>query len=127
MRLLEYFFIFIFICCLAFMSCDEAQMILEPPLSPENTLSQQTQGICIEIIPTEKGNPGHGLGTRSVYINGIGVAALKDDTFKIFPVGTLIIKEVNDNTNTLAHSIRPMLKGSNLGYIKKSKNEKSDF
>ena len=62
------------------------------------SLAQQTQGIRIEITPTEEGNPGHGSGTRSVYINAIGVVALKDDTLKTFPVGTLIIKEVNNNT-----------------------------
>ena len=75
-----------------------------------NIQPQDTRGIRVEITPTEEGNPGHGSGTRSVYINGIGVAALKDDTRKTFPTGTLIIKEVNNNTKTFVQHVASMTK-----------------
>ena len=92
--------------CLACLACDEAQQIMRPVLPPELS----TPGIRIEITPTEAGNPGHGFGTRSVYINGIGVGALRDETLKAFPIGTLIIKEVNNNTNTFVQHVAIMKK-----------------
>ena len=108
----HYFLILIMLCCLAFIACDEAQQIMKPVLPPELSAA----GIRIEIKPTEAGNPGHGFGTRSVYINGIGVAALKDDTRKTFPIGTFIIKEVNNNTNTFVQHVAIMKKTDDPAY-----------
>ena len=79
---------------------------MKPVLPPELS----AEGIRIKIKPTEQGNPAHGFGTRSVYINGIGVAALKNDTLKTFPIGTLITKEVNNNTNTFVQHVAIMKK-----------------
>ena len=115
MRHSRYLFTFLLLCCLAFIACDEAQQIMKPVVPP--VLSEEdARGIRIEIAPTENGNPGHGFGRRSVYINGIGVAALKDDTLKMFPVGTLIIKEVNDNTNTFVQHVAIMKKTNETEY-----------
>ncbi|MDE0013034.1 MAG: cytochrome P460 family protein [Candidatus Poribacteria bacterium] len=79
---------------------------MKPVVPPELS----GEGIRIEIKPTEEGNPAHGFGTRSVYINGIGVAALKDNTLQTFPINTLIIKEVNNNTNTFVQHVAIMKK-----------------
>ncbi|MDE0013130.1 MAG: cytochrome P460 family protein [Candidatus Poribacteria bacterium] len=103
------FFTVILLCCLAFIACDEAQQIMKPVVPP--ILSEEdARGMRIEITPTENGNPGHGFGRRSVYINGIGVAALKDDTLQTFPIDTLIIKEINNNTNTFVQHVATMKK-----------------
>ena len=44
--------------------------------------------------------------------HGIGVAALKDDTLKTFP----IIKEVNNNTNTFVQHVAIMKKTDDPAY-----------
>ena len=106
MRLSHCFLVLILLGCFALIACDEAQQIMKPVLPPELS----TPGIRIEIASTEHGNPGHGLGTRSVYINGIGVEALRDNTRKTFPIGTLITKEVNNNTNTFVQHVAIMKK-----------------
>ncbi|MDE0010557.1 MAG: cytochrome P460 family protein [Candidatus Poribacteria bacterium] len=108
----HYFLILIMLCCVAFIACDEAQLIMKPVVPSELSAA----GIRIEIKPTEQGNPAHGFGTRSVYINGIGVAALKDDTLKTFPIGTLITKEVNNNTNTFVQHVAIMKKTDETEY-----------
>ena len=106
LRRSHHLLIFTLFCCVALIACDEAQLIMKPVVPPELS----GEGIRIEIKPTEEGNPAHGFGRRSVYINGIGVAALKDDTLKTFPIGTLIIKEVNNNTNTFVQHVAIMKK-----------------
>ena len=106
MRRSQYLLMLMLLCCLVFIACDEAQQIMKPVVPPDPS----AEGIRIEITPTEQGNPGHGSGTRSVYINAIGVVALKDDTRKTFPIGTLIIKEVNNNTNTFVQHVASMTK-----------------
>ena len=85
---------------------------MKPVAPPELS----AEGIRIEITPTEEGNPGHGLGRRSVYINAIGIAALKDDAITTFPVGTLLIKEVNNNTNTFVQHVATMRKTDDAAY-----------
>ena len=80
------------------------------PVVPPILSEEDARGMRIEITPTENGNPGHGFGRRSVYINGIGVAALKDDTLQTFPIDTLIIKEINNNTNTFVQHVATMKK-----------------
>ena len=106
MRFSHCFLIFLLFCCITFIACDEAQQIMKPVLPPELS----TPGIRIEIAPTEQGNQGHGLGMRSVYINGIGVTALRDETLKTLPIGTLITKEVNNDTNTFVQHVAIMSK-----------------
>ncbi|MDE0010635.1 MAG: cytochrome P460 family protein [Candidatus Poribacteria bacterium] len=101
--------------CIALIACDETQLIMKP-VAPPILSEEDARGIRIEITPTEQGKPAHGLGTRSVYINGIGVAALKDDTLKTFPVGTLIIKEINNNTNTFVQHVASMKKTDDPAY-----------
>ena len=108
----HYFLIFILLGWVPFIACDEAQMIMKPVLPPELS----APGIRIEIPPTEIGTPGHGFGNRSVYINGIGVAALKDDTLEAFPIGTLITKEVNNDTNAFVQHVAIMSKTDDAAY-----------
>ena len=87
------------------------------PVVPPVLSEEDARGIRIEITPTENGNSRHGFGTRSVYINGIGVAALKDDTLKPFPINTLIIKEVNNNTNTFVQHVAIMKKTDDPAHV----------
>ena len=111
----QHLFMILLVCCLAFIACDEAQQIMKPVMPPELS-AEGTPGIRIEITPTEMGNPGHGSGTRSVYINGIGVIALKDDAIKTFPIGTLLIKEIHNNTNTFVQHVAIMKKTDDPQY-----------
>ncbi|MDE0014516.1 MAG: cytochrome P460 family protein [Candidatus Poribacteria bacterium] len=107
MRLSDGFLIFILLGYFACIACDEAQLVMKPVLPPELS----TPGIRIEpIMPTEKGKPAHGFGTRSVHINGIGVPVLKDETLKTFPLNTLITMEVNNDTNTFVQHVAIMKK-----------------
>ena len=45
-------------------------------------------------------SPAHGSGDRIVYINDIGAMALQDASMTTFPVGTVVVKDIMDDTNT---------------------------
>ena len=45
-------------------------------------------------------SPAHGQGDRTVYINDIGAMALQDASMTAFPVGTVVVKDIMDDTNT---------------------------
>jgi hypothetical protein len=45
-------------------------------------------------------SPAHGSGDRIVYINDIGAVALQDASMTTFPIGTVVVKDIMDDTNT---------------------------
>ena len=45
-------------------------------------------------------SPAHGSGDRIVYINDIGAMALQDASMTTFPIGTVVVKDIMDDTNT---------------------------
>ena len=57
--------------------------------------------------PAETGGV-HGLGTRTVYVNDIGVMANEEGTE--YPAGTVIVKEIMDDANTFVAKIAKMTK-----------------
>jgi len=50
----------------------------------------------------------HGKGSRTVYINDVGVMANKEGT--AYPAGTMIVKEIMDDTNTFVQKVAQMAK-----------------
>ena len=45
-------------------------------------------------------SPAHGSGDRIVYTNDIGAVALQDASMTTFPIGTVVVKDIMDDTNT---------------------------
>ncbi len=45
-------------------------------------------------------SPAHGSGDRIVYINDIGAVTLQDADMTTFPIGTVVVKDIMDATNT---------------------------
>lgn len=65
--------------------------------------------------PAETGEV-HGKGERIVYINEAGVMALQDASMTTFPAGTMIVKEIMDDTNTFVQKIAKMMKTDDSMY-----------
>ena len=108
------------ICCVAFISCERTQKMLAPAEPVEEAMPTDMTDMMdmmadymswtkVELpepgaladatAPAETGEA-HGKGTRAVYINEAAVGALKDATMTAFPVGSVLVKEIMDDTNT---------------------------
>ena len=108
------------ICCVAFISCERTQKMMAPAEPVEEAMptdmtdmmdmmSDYMSWTKVELpapgaladaaAPAETGEA-HGAGTRAVYINEAAVGALKDATMTAFPVGSVLVKEIMDDTNT---------------------------
>lgn len=108
------------ICCVAFVSCERTQKMLAPAEPVEEAMptdmadmmdmmSDYMSWTKVELpapgaiadatAPAETGEA-HGKGTRAVYINEAAVGAMKDSTMTAFPVGSVLVKEIMDDTNT---------------------------
>ena len=61
-------------------------------------------------------SPAHGQGDRVVYINDVGATALEDEHMTAFPVGTIVIKEIMDATNTSVAIVERMEKTNDPMY-----------
>ena len=119
--------------CFAFISCDIIQEVLTPAVPEEETMPEEmmpTEEMPTEEMATEGMMPeemmemytswanvtyaavavaAHGEGDRVVYINDIGAMALQDG-MTTFPVGTVIVKEIMDATNTSVAVVERMEK-----------------
>ena len=108
------------ICCVAFISCERTQKMMAPAEPVEEAMPTDMTDMMdmmadymswakVELpapgaradatAPAETGEA-HGKGTRAVYINEAAVGALKDATMTAFPVGSVLVKEIMDDTNT---------------------------
>ena len=61
-------------------------------------------------------SPAHGQGDRTVYINDIGAMALQDASMTAFPVGTVVVKDIMDDTNTAVAKTERMEKTDDSMY-----------
>ena len=110
--------------CFAFISCDIIQEVLTPAVPEEETMPEEmmpTEEMPTEEMATEGMMPeemmemytswanvtyaavavaAHGEGDRIVYINDIGAMALQDASMTTFPIGTVVVKDIMDDTNT---------------------------
>ena len=122
----------ILITCVAFVSCDRAQQILEPVTDDTMAADGMMDDIMMDMMmdmtahrswahvmlpapaPTDAAtHPGetggvHGLGTRTVYINDLGVMTNQEGG--VYPAGTVIVKEIMDDANTFVAKIATMVK-----------------
>ena len=115
------------VCCVAFVSCDRGQNALEPVvddmMTTDDPIGMMDYGSWEHVmlpVPTmtvEEAaaamNPGgtgavHGMGSRTVYFNEAGAMANKDGT--MYPAGTMIVKEIMDDTNMFVQKIAKMEK-----------------
>ena len=130
----------ILISCVAFVSCDRAQQVLEPVADDMmDTGDDMTIGIPMDYMswmhvmlpapvpmadatsPAETGaahNPAHvetGITTaRTAYINDIGVMANQEGTS--YPAGTIIVKAIMDDTNMFVDKVAVMMKSDDPMY-----------
>jgi hypothetical protein len=123
----------ILIACVAFVSCDRTQNALKPAdimaaddmmvtddmmdmmmdMMTDMTAHKSWAHVMLPVPPAEVTNPAesgaaHGMGTRTVYINDIGVMANKEGTD--YPAGTTIVKEIMDDANTFVAKVAMMMK-----------------
>ena len=133
----------ILISCVSFVSCDRAQQVLEPaaedmmdagddmemsmdmPMDMIDYMSwahvmlpAPTVSVADAASPAETGaahNPGSDVFTpRTVYINDIGAMANKAGT--AYPAGTMIFKEIMDETNMFVDKVAMMMKSDDPMY-----------
>ncbi len=81
-------------------------------------LPAPTVSVADATSPAETGaahNPGSDVFTpRTVYINDIGVMANKEET--MYPAGTMIVKEIMDETNMFVDKVAMMMKSDDPMY-----------
>ena len=58
----------------------------------------------------------HGQSARTVYINDVGAMALEDENMTAYPVGTTVVKDIMDATNTAIQSRAIMVKTDNATF-----------
>lgn len=126
--------------CISFLSCsrtqDELDMVTAPDIPTDMTLDLIKMGaytswmhkmlpapvpMADAMSPAETGaahNPAHattGITTaRTFYINDIGVMANKEGT--MYPAGTVIVKEIMDDTNMFVDKVAVMMKSDDAMY-----------
>ena len=69
-------------------------------------------------LPGPVGTTGeaHGQNARTVYINDVGAMALQDASVTAYPVGTTVVKDIMDDTNTSVRSRAIMVKTDNATF-----------
>ena len=58
----------------------------------------------------------HGQNARTVYVNDVGAMALQDASVTAYPVGTTIVKDIMDSTNTSVQNRAVMVKTDDAMY-----------
>ncbi|RKU31473.1 hypothetical protein C6499_04350 [Candidatus Poribacteria bacterium] len=130
--------------CVAFVACERGQQMLDP-VDMTDTGDAEPMDMILDMIkmdthkswmsvmrpapvpmvdatsPAETGaahNPAHattGITTaRTFYINAIGVMANKEGT--MYPAGTVIVKEIMDDTNMFVDKVAVMIKSDDAMY-----------
>ena len=105
--------ILVLIGCIAFVACERAQEALMPVMpDPEPGMmldytswehSKMLDGAVMEF-----GGDAHDLGARTIYFNEAAAMANMEGTD--YPVGSMIVKEAMDTTNTFISQISTMTK-----------------
>lgn len=121
------------ICCVAFVSCERTQKMLAPAEPTADTMPADMTDMMdmmadymswakveLPAPPAEFTDPkdsgsAHGAGTRTVYINEAGAAA-QAAAMETYPAGTMIVKEIMDDTNTFVHRVATMTKTADEMY-----------
>ena len=134
----------ILIACVAFVSCDRAQKMLEPAAEDITATDDKPMDMTMDMMKMMDStmymswasvalpapamtveeaaaamNPGgtgaiHGEGSRTVYINDAGAVANKAGT--AYPAGTMIVKVIMDDTDTFVAKKALMMKSDDPMY-----------
>ena len=115
------------ICCVAFISCERTQKMLAPAEPTADTMPADMTDMMdmmddymswakvelpappAEFTDAKDSGSAHGAGKRTVYINEAGAAA-QAAAVETYPAGTMIVKEIMDDTNTFVHRVATMTK-----------------
>lgn len=115
------------ICCVVFISCERTQKMLAPAEPTADTMPADMTDMMdmmadymswakvelpappAEFTDAKDSGSAHGAGKRTVYINEAGAAA-QAAAMETYPVGTMIVKEIMDDTNTFVHRVATMTK-----------------
>ena len=121
----------ILIACVAFVSCERRggplESVIDEMMAADDMMDMMTEmmkdmtahkswahislpvpgALGAAASPAETGEV-HGKGSRTVYINDIGVMANKEGTD--YPAGTTIVKEIMDDANTFVAKVAMMMK-----------------
>ena len=78
-------------------------------------------GVPLDAPPSEFTTPedsgvAHGAGTRTIYVNPPGVMTLQDMAAETFPNGTVLVKDIMDDTNTFLWRVAVMWKIEDMAY-----------
>ena len=76
---------------------DDGAMPDDGMMTEDDTMADYTSWLSVTYAAI---SPAHGQGDRTVYINDIGAMALQDESMTAFPVGTVVVKDIMDDTNT---------------------------
>ena len=131
----------ILITCVAFVSCNRMQKMLDPaadaPMGAEEMMAadDMTMDMMMDMMmdmtmdmdmPMHKSwahvtlpepvgtGTAHGTGARTVYFNAAGAMANKAGT--MYPAGTMIVKEIMDETNAFVMTVARMMKSDDPMY-----------
>ena len=117
----------ILIACVTFVSCSRQQQELDPVLhdmmDTDDTMAAADMLVDLTAHKSwaNVGLPGpigsgtaHGMAARTIYVNDIGVMANKEGT--MYPAGTVIVKEIMDDTNTSVMKVATMMKTADPMY-----------
>ena len=121
----------ILIACVAFVSCERRggplESVIDEMMAADDMMDMMTEmmkdmtahkswahvslpvpgALGAAASPAETGEV-HGKGSRTVYINAIGVMANKGGTE--YPAGTVVVKEIMDDANTFVAKVATMMK-----------------
>ena len=109
--------IVVLIGCIAFVACDRTKQVLDSGMMDTGMTDLDDMMGAYKSWPDQKmlGGPwldfkgdAHDLGARTIYFNEVGAMANKAGTE--YPVGTMIVKESMDTTNTFVSQISTMTK-----------------
>lgn len=128
----------ILICCMAFMSCDRSikaleDVMMDPPPEmmltmpdPEVYKTWMSATLPAPMMTVEEAkaamNPAgtgaaHTPGSRTVYFNEDAAMANMAEGDKIYPAGSMIVKEVMDEANTMVVHVASMIKTDDAMYM----------
>ena len=81
-------------------------MVTDDSTMPDDTTEAYTPWLNVSYSAV---SPAHGQGDRVVYINNVGATTLQDG-LTTYPVGTIVVKEIMDATNTSVAIVERMEK-----------------
>ena len=100
------------------MVTDDGTMVTDDTTTDDTMMTDDTAADYTSWLSVSYAaiSPAHGQGDRIVYINDIGAMALQDESMTAFPVGTVVVKDIMDVTNTSVEKTERMEKTDDAMY-----------